>query len=108
MFRRLERIEEASRRATGFILTGPEEPLQGHPTVAFDFSRSLWLTSPRSVAFYDAVLSPLGYVRVWTHESGAGHNEAAAGYGTGGFMLAYKPNPKRPPDQVSPYFDLDS
>lgn len=38
----------------------------------------------RSAAFYDAVLSPLGYVRVWTHEPGAGYKEAAAGYGLPG------------------------
>ena len=28
--------------------------------------------------------------------------------GTGGFMLIFKPNAKRPPDQTSSYFDLDS
>jgi hypothetical protein len=28
--------------------------------------------------------------------------------GTGGFMLIFKPNAKRPPDQISSYFDLDS
>jgi hypothetical protein len=28
--------------------------------------------------------------------------------GTGGFMLAFKPNPNGPPNQVSSYFDLDS
>jgi catechol 2,3-dioxygenase-like lactoylglutathione lyase family enzyme len=38
----------------------------------------------RSMAFYDAVLSPLGYVRVLTHEPGAGYKEAAAGYGLPG------------------------
>jgi hypothetical protein len=26
----------------------------------------------RSAAFYDAALVPLGYVRLWTHEPGAG------------------------------------
>jgi catechol 2,3-dioxygenase-like lactoylglutathione lyase family enzyme len=29
----------------------------------------------RSVAFYDAVLAPLGVVRVWTYERGAGYGE---------------------------------
>ena len=38
----------------------------------------------RSAAFYDAVLTPLGYVRLWTHETVAGYKEAAAGYGLPG------------------------
>ena len=38
----------------------------------------------RSANFYDVVLAPLGYVRVWTHEAGAGHKEAAVGYGIPG------------------------
>lgn len=38
----------------------------------------------RSAAFYDAALAPLGYVRVWTHETAAGFKEAAAGYGSPG------------------------
>ncbi len=38
----------------------------------------------RSAAFYDAALSPLGYVRVWTHETTAGYQEAAVGYGLPG------------------------
>jgi len=38
----------------------------------------------RSAAFYDAVLSPLGYVRVWTHEIAAVYKEAAIGYGLPG------------------------
>jgi catechol 2,3-dioxygenase-like lactoylglutathione lyase family enzyme len=38
----------------------------------------------RSVAFYDAALAPLGYVRVWTHETTAGYREVAAGYGIAG------------------------
>ncbi len=38
----------------------------------------------RSAAFYDAALSPLGYVRVWTHEAAAGYKEAAVGYGLPG------------------------
>jgi hypothetical protein len=33
----------------------------------------------RAAAFYDAVLSPLGYVSIWTHEPGAGYKEAAVG-----------------------------
>lgn len=27
----------------------------------------------RSMAFYDAALGPIGFVRVWTHERGAGY-----------------------------------
>ncbi len=38
----------------------------------------------QAVAFYDAALAPLGYVRVWTQESGAGRKETAAGYGVPG------------------------
>src|SRR5262249_32288836 len=38
----------------------------------------------RSAAFYDAALAPLGYVRVWSHKSGAGHKESAVGYGLPG------------------------
>jgi catechol 2,3-dioxygenase-like lactoylglutathione lyase family enzyme len=38
----------------------------------------------RSAAFYDAALSPLGYVRVWTHETAAGYKESAVGYGLPG------------------------
>ena len=38
----------------------------------------------RSAAFYDAALSPLGYVRVWSHETAAGYKEAAIGYGLPG------------------------
>jgi catechol 2,3-dioxygenase-like lactoylglutathione lyase family enzyme len=38
----------------------------------------------RSAAFYDATLAPLGYVRVWTHETTAGYKEAAVGYGRPG------------------------
>lgn len=38
----------------------------------------------RSTAFYDAALSPLGYVRVWTQETAAGRKETAAGYGLPG------------------------
>jgi catechol 2,3-dioxygenase-like lactoylglutathione lyase family enzyme len=38
----------------------------------------------RSASFYDAALAPLGYVRVWTQESGAGRKESAVGYGVPG------------------------
>ena len=38
----------------------------------------------RSATFYDAALAPLGYVRAWTYESGAGRKEAAIGYGLPG------------------------
>jgi catechol 2,3-dioxygenase-like lactoylglutathione lyase family enzyme len=34
----------------------------------------------RSANFYDAVLAPLGYVRAFTQESGAGRKESAVGY----------------------------
>ena len=39
----------------------------------------------RSTAFYDAVLAPLGYVRVWTDSTAAGY-----GYPGGGDKLAIK------------------
>jgi len=49
----------------------------------------------RSGAFYDAVLFPLGYVRVLTHEPGAGYKEAAIGYGLpgaeDGFGIRWRP-----------------
>jgi catechol 2,3-dioxygenase-like lactoylglutathione lyase family enzyme len=35
----------------------------------------------RSASFYDAALAPLGYVRAFTQESGAGRKESAVGYG---------------------------
>lgn len=38
----------------------------------------------RAAAFYDAALAPLGYVRVWTQESGGGKKESAVGYGRPG------------------------
>lgn len=38
----------------------------------------------RSAIFYDAVLAALGYVRVFTQESGAGRKESAIGYGRPG------------------------
>ena len=33
----------------------------------------------RSSAFYDAVLVPLGYVRVWTHETAIGYGASNSG-----------------------------
>ena len=38
----------------------------------------------RSATFYDAALAPLGYVRVWTQESGTGRKESAVVYGLPG------------------------
>jgi catechol 2,3-dioxygenase-like lactoylglutathione lyase family enzyme len=38
----------------------------------------------RSAAFYDAALAPLGYVRIFTQESGSGRKESAVGYGRPG------------------------
>ena len=38
----------------------------------------------RSATFYDAALAPLGYVRTFTQESGAGRKESAVGYGRPG------------------------
>ncbi len=38
----------------------------------------------RSSAFYDATLAPLGYVRVWSHATADGYQEAAVGYGRPG------------------------
>ncbi|MEX0330725.1 MAG: VOC family protein [Puniceicoccaceae bacterium] len=35
----------------------------------------------RSIAFYDGVLEPLGYRRLWTNRREDGFKEAAAGYG---------------------------
>ena len=34
---------------------------------------------PRAIAFYDAVLAPLGYVRVWTIEQQAGYGPRGGG-----------------------------
>jgi catechol 2,3-dioxygenase-like lactoylglutathione lyase family enzyme len=34
---------------------------------------------PRAIAFYDAVLAPLGYVRVWTIEQQAGYGPPGGG-----------------------------
>ena len=38
----------------------------------------------RAAAFYDSALAPLGYVRVWTHETAVGFKETAVGYGLPG------------------------
>jgi catechol 2,3-dioxygenase-like lactoylglutathione lyase family enzyme len=38
----------------------------------------------RSAKFYDAALAPLGYVRVFTQESGGGRKESAVGWGSPG------------------------
>jgi hypothetical protein len=38
----------------------------------------------RSATFYDAALAPLGYVRAFTQESGAGRKESAVSYGQPG------------------------
>jgi catechol 2,3-dioxygenase-like lactoylglutathione lyase family enzyme len=48
----------------------------------------------RAVAFYDAVLEPLGYVRVWD-DLRPGEDDQAAGYGPpgGGDKLALKSRP---------------
>jgi catechol 2,3-dioxygenase-like lactoylglutathione lyase family enzyme len=50
----------------------------------------------RSARFYDAVLAPLGYVRVW-EDIEAGHENAAVGYGSagGGDKFALKLRPGR-------------
>jgi catechol 2,3-dioxygenase-like lactoylglutathione lyase family enzyme len=34
---------------------------------------------PRAIAFYDAALAPLGYVRVWTTQTQAGYGEPGGG-----------------------------
>ncbi|ENQ7720173.1 VOC family protein [Pseudomonas aeruginosa] len=54
----------------------------------------------RATAFYDAVLAPLGYVRVWD-DLRPGEADQAVGYGPegGGDKLAikFKPEGQRPP-----------
>ncbi|MBA8901547.1 catechol 2,3-dioxygenase-like lactoylglutathione lyase family enzyme [Phyllobacterium sp. P30BS-XVII] len=49
----------------------------------------------RAAAFYDAVLAPLGYVRVW-EDLRSGEPDQAVGYGSpgGGDKLAIKHRPK--------------
>ena len=44
----------------------------------------------RAAKFYDAVLSPLGYVRVWTHKTAVGYGSAG-----GGDNFAIKLRPER-------------
>ena len=46
----------------------------------------------RSASFYDAVLGPLGYVRVWSDSSAVGYGSAG-----GGDKFAIKLNPERAP-----------
>ena len=42
----------------------------------------------RSAAFYDATLSPLGYVRVWADETAVGYGSAS---GDGKFAIRLRP-----------------
>jgi catechol 2,3-dioxygenase-like lactoylglutathione lyase family enzyme len=49
----------------------------------------------RAIAFYDAVLEPLGYVRLWTEESGAGYG--AAGTTNDRLALFQQTTEVRPP-----------
>jgi catechol 2,3-dioxygenase-like lactoylglutathione lyase family enzyme len=54
----------------------------------------------RAATFYDAVLSPLGYVRVW-EDIHPGEADQAVGYGAAGggdkLALKYRPDGQRPP-----------
>lgn len=54
----------------------------------------------RAVTFYDAVLAPLGYVRVWSDLRPGGSNQAV-GYGVRGggdrLALKHRPEGQRPP-----------
>jgi catechol 2,3-dioxygenase-like lactoylglutathione lyase family enzyme len=54
----------------------------------------------RAVAFYDAVLAPLGYVRVWS-DLRSGEANQAVGYGQPGcgdaLALKHRPDGQRPP-----------
>ncbi|VXC04659.1 MULTISPECIES: VOC family protein [unclassified Bosea (in: a-proteobacteria)] len=54
----------------------------------------------RAVAFYDAVLAPLGYVRVWS-DLRPGKSNQAVGYGVpgggDGLALKHRPDGQRPP-----------
>lgn len=54
----------------------------------------------RAVAFYDTVLAPLGYVRVWS-DLRPGESNQAVGYGVPGggdaLALKYRPGGQRPP-----------
>lgn len=54
----------------------------------------------RAVAFYDAVLAPLGYARVWS-DLRPGESNQAVGYGVpgggDGLALKHRPDDQRPP-----------
>jgi catechol 2,3-dioxygenase-like lactoylglutathione lyase family enzyme len=54
----------------------------------------------RAVAFYDAVLAPLGYLRVWS-DLRPGEANQAVGYGVSGggdgLALKHRPDGQRPP-----------
>lgn len=54
----------------------------------------------RATAFYDAVLAPLGYVRVWS-DLRPGESNQAVGYGVAGggdgLALKHRPDGQRPP-----------
>lgn len=54
----------------------------------------------RATAFYDAVLAPLGYVRVWS-DLRPGETNQAVGYGVPGgsdqLALKHRPDGQRPP-----------
>lgn len=56
----------------------------------------------RAAAFYDAALSPLGYVRVW-EDIRPGEADQAVGYGISGggdkLALKHRPDGQRPPGQ---------
>jgi catechol 2,3-dioxygenase-like lactoylglutathione lyase family enzyme len=47
-----------------------------------------------SAEFYDEILAPLGYVRVWSHERGVGFGERG---GADKLALFAQPKPIRPP-----------
>jgi catechol 2,3-dioxygenase-like lactoylglutathione lyase family enzyme len=48
----------------------------------------------RAVDFYDKILAPLGYVRIWTNERGAGFGEKG---GNDRFALFSRPGQAAPP-----------
>ncbi|MGE0723528.1 MAG: VOC family protein [Alphaproteobacteria bacterium] len=48
----------------------------------------------RAIDFYDRILAPLGYVRVWRNERGAGYGEAGGG---DRLALFARPNEARAP-----------
>ncbi|HEV2510910.1 VOC family protein [Bosea sp. (in: a-proteobacteria)] len=54
----------------------------------------------RATAFYDAVLAPLGYIRVWS-DLRPGESNQAVGYGVAGggdgLALKHRPDGQRPP-----------